>query len=62
MALGSTRSGVVSLVLREGLVLLGAGLAIGLAAALGFTRLLSGFLYVVSAIDPVTYSLVAFSC
>jgi predicted permease len=60
MALGSTRSGVVGLVLREGLALLVSGLGIGLAAALGLTRLLSGFLYGVSAIDPVTYALVPF--
>jgi hypothetical protein len=49
---------VIGLVLREGLVLLGAGLGIGMAAALGLTRTLSGFLYGISAIDPVTYMLV----
>jgi hypothetical protein len=53
MALGSTRRSVIGLVLREGLVLLGAGLGIGMAAALGLTRTLSGFLYGISAIDPV---------
>ena len=41
VALGSTRSGVVGLVLREGLTLLGFGLAIGLIAAAGATRVLS---------------------
>ena len=58
MALGSTRGGVVTLVLKEGLVLVGVGLGIGLTAALALTRLLSGFLYGVSAIDPLTYTLV----
>jgi predicted permease len=58
MALGATRCGVVALVLREALVLLAWGLAIGMAAALGLTRLLERFLYQVSAIDPVTYTLV----
>ena len=58
MALGATRSGIALLVLREGLTLLAAGLAIGLAAALMLTRLLAGFLYQVPAIDPVTYTLV----
>jgi len=58
MALGATRSGVVKLVLREGLTLLAAGLGIGLVAAAGLSRLLTGFLYQVSAIDPVTYMLV----
>jgi predicted permease len=57
MALGATRQGVVSLVLREGLVLLALGLTIGMAAALGLTRLLEGFLYNVPAIDPITYAL-----
>ena len=58
MALGATRSGIALLVLREGLTLLAAGLAIGLAAALMLTRLLAGFLHQVPAIDPVTYTLV----
>jgi putative ABC transport system permease protein len=58
MALGATRSGVVTLVLWEGLTLLASGLAIGQAAAVVLTRLLTGFLYQVPAIDPVTYTLV----
>jgi putative ABC transport system permease protein len=58
MALGATRWGVVALVLREAFVLLAFGLAIGMAGALGLTRLLERFLYQVSALDPVTYTLV----
>jgi ABC-type antimicrobial peptide transport system permease subunit len=58
MALGSTRKGVLGLVLREGLMLFGAGLGIGIAASVGLTRLVSGFLYGVPAIDPVTYAMV----
>lgn len=45
VALGAQRSDVISMVLREGLQLGLAGLGIGLAAALGLTRLLAGFLY-----------------
>jgi ABC-type antimicrobial peptide transport system permease subunit len=60
MALGSTRTGVINLVLREGLAMLGAGLVIGLAASLGISRLVSGFLFGVPAIDPLTYALVPF--
>ncbi|MGC2403018.1 MAG: FtsX-like permease family protein, partial [Acidobacteriaceae bacterium] len=56
--LGATRWGVVALVLREAFVLLAFGLAIGMAGALGLTRLLERFLYQVSALDPVTYTLV----
>ena len=55
MALGARRSGVVWLVLAEGLVLLTAGLGIGLVAAVAMTRLLSGFLYGVVPIDAATY-------
>ncbi len=45
MALGSSKTRIVRLILREGLGLLGLGLLIGLPAALAFTRLLGGFLY-----------------
>ena len=58
MALGSSKTGVIRLVLREGLGLLGMGLLVGLAAAFAFTRLLAGFLYDVPALDPLTFALV----
>ncbi|MGA8154249.1 MAG: ABC transporter permease [Terriglobales bacterium] len=43
VALGASKSGVVRLMLREGLTLLGVGLVIGVAASLLSTRLLSVF-------------------
>jgi ABC-type antimicrobial peptide transport system permease subunit len=58
MALGSSKSGVVRLVLRQGLGLLGIGLVLGLAGAFVFTRLLAGFLYDVPVLDPFTFALV----
>lgn len=58
IALGSSKAAVVRLILREGLTLLGTGLAIGIAVALLCTRLLTRFLYDVPAIDPLTYVLV----
>ena len=58
MALGSSKSGIVRLVLRQGLGLLGTGLLLGLAGAFAFTRLLSGFLYDVPVLDPFTFALV----
>ncbi len=58
MALGSSKSGVIRLVLREGLGLLGVGLLLGLAGAFACTRLLAGFLYGVPALDPFTFVLV----
>jgi len=45
MALGAQRGDVMWMILREGLQLGLTGVGIGLAAALGLTRLLAGFLY-----------------
>ncbi|MCI0432635.1 MAG: permease, partial [Gemmatimonadetes bacterium] len=45
----------VRLVLRQGLVVAGCGLAIGLAAALGATRLIATQLFGVSPADPATF-------
>jgi predicted permease len=59
MALGATSDSVVNLVLRDGLKLAGIGLALGLLAALGLTRLLQGLLYGVSAFDPLSFAAVA---
>jgi putative ABC transport system permease protein len=58
VALGSSKTGVVRLILSEGLTLLGVGLLLGLAAALLSTRLLAGFLYGVPPLDPFTFTLV----
>jgi putative ABC transport system permease protein len=59
MALGARRQDVLRLVLRRGAVLALLGLGIGLAAALGLTRVLQGLLYGVSATDPPTYAALA---
>ena len=58
MALGSSKGGIVRLVLRQGLRLLSVGLLLGLFGAFALTRFLAGFLFGVAAIDPVTFSLV----
>jgi len=55
MALGATKAGVFGLVLRQSLQIVLAGLAVGLAAAATLTRLLSRFLYGVTATDPATF-------
>jgi putative ABC transport system permease protein len=59
MALGAGRREVLGLVVRQGLLLASLGVGLGLAAAAGATRLLSGLLYGVSPTDPVTYASVA---
>ena len=59
VALGATPRGVARLVVREGLVMTGIGVAIGLAAALALSRFLQSLLYEVRPADPVTYVAVA---
>ncbi len=54
-ALGAQSADVVSLVLREGFVLIGIGLAGGLAAAAASARLVSSLLYELSAHHLPTY-------
>jgi ABC-type antimicrobial peptide transport system permease subunit len=54
MALGAERSRVLRMVLGEVAVLIVAGLALGLAAAISGTRFLASFLYRVEPNDPTT--------
>jgi ABC-type antimicrobial peptide transport system permease subunit len=54
IALGAQNGTVLWLVLRESLVLLGIGLALGLPLSLGGLRLVQSQLYELSASDPVT--------
>jgi putative ABC transport system permease protein len=54
VALGASRGQVRSLVMREGLTLAVAGLALGLAAALLASRWLSSLLFEVAPSDPLT--------
>ncbi len=54
MALGAPRARVVSMVLREVLLLAAAGLVVSIPAALLGTRLLRSFLYEISPYDPAS--------
>jgi putative ABC transport system permease protein len=61
MALGASVSMIVTDVLGEGLLTVAVGLAIGNAAALAFTRGLTGLLYGVAPGDPLTLATVSIS-
>jgi predicted permease len=58
MAIGSPRSGILAMVVRQGLLMTGIGLAIGLAIALSLSRFAASLLYGVSATDLLTFTLV----
>ncbi len=58
IALGAQRSDILSMVLRQGLLLTGAGLVLGLAISFGATRFLKSLLFQVSAVDPLSFSVV----
>ena len=57
LALGARRTDIVRLVVRQGLVLAGAGVAVGLVAAFLLTRLMGSMLYKVGAHDATTFAL-----
>jgi len=58
MALGAGRRDVLRLVLKQGLLLTGSGLALGLLAAISLARLIQTMLYGVGTTDLLTYGLV----
>jgi predicted permease len=59
MALGASRERVLGLVIGEGLALVIVGLAIGIAASIGTTRVLGTYLYETQPTDPGAFGLVA---
>jgi predicted permease len=59
MALGASASGVLRLVLRQGLTLVFVGLALGVAGAFALTRMMSTLLFAVEPTDPLTWLAVA---
>jgi predicted permease len=58
IALGAERAVLLRVFVRQGLLLAGAGIVLGLAAAAGFTHLMSSLLFGVTALDPLTYAIV----
>jgi ABC-type antimicrobial peptide transport system permease subunit len=59
LALGAQSSNVLQLILRQGLKLAVVGVALGLLAAIAFTRLLQGLLFGISASDRLTFAVIA---
>jgi predicted permease len=59
VALGASRRDVLRLVLGEGMRITLVGVAIGIAAAFGLTRLITTLIYGVGASDPLTFAAVA---
>jgi ABC-type antimicrobial peptide transport system permease subunit len=59
IALGAQARTVTRMFVLHGLVLAVVGVAIGLAAAFGVMRLMSGLLFEVSPVDPATYAMVS---
>jgi ABC-type antimicrobial peptide transport system permease subunit len=58
IALGASGRDVLSLVLGRALIVIGAGLAIGVAGALVATRLLQSQLYEIGSTDPATFAVI----
>jgi predicted permease len=59
MALGATQREILRLVVLQGMTLAVSGVAIGLAAAFVFARLMRSLLFGVSASDPITFGAIS---
>jgi predicted permease len=59
VALGARRGHILSLVVRQGMVLAVVGIVVGLIGSAALTRLMASLLFAVSATDAVTFGLVA---
>src|ERR1700733_2127753 len=59
MALGAQSGDVISMILRQGIAAVVAGIAIGIIAALALTRLMASLLYGVTPTDALTFGSVA---
>ena len=57
MALGAQAANIRNMVIRQGMMLAGIGLVIGIAGAFWLTKFLTGFLFGVKAWDPMAFIL-----
>jgi len=58
MALGAGAAALRGMIVRQGMVLAFIGIALGLTAAYGLTRLLTAFLFGVKPVDPLVFAVV----
>jgi putative ABC transport system permease protein len=59
LALGASAEDVVRLIVRHGALLTLMGLGVGIAGALGASRVLQGLMFDITPTDPVTFGTVA---
>ena len=59
MALGADKHRVIGMVLKDGLLLTGISLLIGIGSAFALTRLMSSLLFGVSPTDPIIFAIVS---
>ena len=59
IALGAQQGTLKAMVVRHGVLLAAIGVALGLAAAAGLTRIMTSFLFEISPVDPLTYCAVS---
>jgi putative ABC transport system permease protein len=59
IALGASRAGIVTMIMRQGMTLVLVGLAIGVAGALALNGLVASLLYATPGADPLTFAAVS---
>ena len=59
IALGAQREQILRMIFRQGLLIVGVGLAVGILATLGISRLVASLLVGVAGTDPLTYAAVS---
>jgi predicted permease len=59
IALGAPKASVLRLILRQGLLLVASGMALGMLAAIALTQVIRSFLWGITPTDPVTFVIVS---